>query len=83
MQYPNRRRQRSCTYNANAAIVEADKAAVQQYSALVSFEKVYAPFDGVITGAQHRYRRPNHSGSTSSVKTDLFHIAHPDGCAFT
>jgi RND family efflux transporter MFP subunit len=37
------------TYNANAAIVEADKATVQQYSALVSFEKVYAPFDGVIT----------------------------------
>src|SRR6202041_2622431 len=37
------------TFNANRSIVEADKAAVQQYSALVSFEKVYAPFDGVIT----------------------------------
>src|SRR3981081_4176944 len=37
------------TYNANKAIVEADKAAVEQYSALVSFEKIYAPFDGVIT----------------------------------
>src|ERR1700687_2276893 len=37
------------TYNANRSIVEADKAAVAQYSALVSFEKVYAPFDGVIT----------------------------------
>src|ERR1700694_2468259 len=29
------------TYNANKAIVEADKAAVEQYSALVSFEKIY------------------------------------------
>src|SRR5258705_527427 len=31
------------TYNANKAIVEADQAAVEQYTALVSFEKVYAP----------------------------------------
>src|ERR1700723_1156143 len=37
------------TYNANKAIVEADQAAVQEYTALVSFEKIYAPFDGVIT----------------------------------
>src|SRR6202790_437102 len=37
------------TYNANKAIVQADQAAVEQYGALVSFEKVYAPFDGVIT----------------------------------
>ncbi|MGA7189685.1 MAG: efflux RND transporter periplasmic adaptor subunit, partial [Candidatus Acidiferrales bacterium] len=37
------------TYNANKAIVEADQAAVQQYAALVSFERIYAPFDGVIT----------------------------------
>src|SRR5580700_8557955 len=34
------------TFNANKAVVEADKAAVEQYSALVSFEKIYAPFDG-------------------------------------
>lgn len=36
-------------FNANEAIVQADEAAVEQYSALVSFEKIYAPFDGVIT----------------------------------
>src|ERR1700737_2788482 len=35
------------TYNANKAIVQADQAAMDQYAALVSFEKVYAPFDGV------------------------------------
>jgi len=39
----------SVLINANKAIVEADQAVVEQYSALVSFEKVYAPFDGVIT----------------------------------
>ena len=65
------------TYNANAAIVEADKAAVEQYSALVSFEKVYAPFDGVITARNTDIGDLINSGSTSSVKTDLFHIVQP------
>ena len=65
------------SYNANAAIVEADKAAVQQYSALVSFEKVYAPFDGVITARNTDIGDLINSGSSSNVKTDLFHIAQP------
>ena len=65
------------TYNANNAIVEADKAAVQQYSALVSFEKVYAPFDGVITARNTDIGALINSGSSSNVKTDLFHIAQP------
>ena len=65
------------TYNANAAIVEADKAAVEQYSALVSFEKVYAPFDGVITARNTDIGDLINSGSSSNVKTDLFHIAQP------
>ncbi len=65
------------TYNANKAIVEADQAAVQQYSALVSFEKVYAPFDGVITARNTDIGDLINSGSTSNVKTDLFHIAQP------
>jgi RND family efflux transporter MFP subunit len=65
------------TYNANRAIVEADKAAVEQYSALVSFEKVYAPFDGVITARNTDIGDLINSGSNSNVKTDLFHIAQP------
>jgi RND family efflux transporter MFP subunit len=65
------------TYNANNAIVEADKAAVEQYSALVSFEKVYAPFDGVITARNTDIGDLINSGSSSNVKTDLFHIAQP------
>ena len=65
------------TYNANAATVEADKAAVQQYSALVSFERIYAPFDGVITARNTDIGDLINSGSSSNVKTDLFHIAQP------
>jgi RND family efflux transporter MFP subunit len=65
------------TYNANNAIVEADKAAVQQYAALVSFEKVYAPFDGVITARNTDIGDLINSGSSSAPKTDLFHIAQP------
>lgn len=65
------------TYNANKAIVEADKATVQQYTALVSFEKVYAPFDGVITARNTDIGDLINSGSSSTPKTDLFHIAQP------
>ncbi len=65
------------TYNANKAIVEADKAAVAQYSALVSFEKIYAPFDGVITARNTDIGDLINTGSSSNVKTDLFHIAQP------
>jgi RND family efflux transporter MFP subunit len=66
------------TYNANKAIVAADEAAVQQYSALVSFEKVYAPFDGVITARNTDIGDLINSGSNANVKTDLFHIAQPN-----
>jgi RND family efflux transporter MFP subunit len=65
------------TYNANKAIVQADQAAMDQYAALVSFEKVYAPFDGVITARNTDIGDLINSGSTANVKTDLFHIAQP------
>jgi RND family efflux transporter MFP subunit len=64
-------------YNANKAIVEADQAAVQQYTALVSFEKIYAPFDGIITARNTDIGDLINSGSTGGVKTDLFHVAQP------
>jgi RND family efflux transporter MFP subunit len=65
------------TYNANKAIVEADQAAVQEYEALVSFERIYAPFDGVITARNTDIGDLIDSGSNGGVKTDLFHIAQP------
>ena len=65
------------TYNANKAIVQADQAAVDQYAALVSFEKVYAPFDGVINARNTDIGDLINSGSSTGVKTDLFHIVQP------
>ncbi len=65
------------TYNANKAIVEADQAAVDQYAALVSFEKIYAPFEGVVTARNTDIGDLINSGSGGGVKTDLFHIAQP------
>jgi RND family efflux transporter MFP subunit len=65
------------TYNANKAIVEADQAAVEQYSALVSFEKVYAPFDGVITARNTDIGDLINAGSNANARTDLFHMAQP------
>jgi RND family efflux transporter MFP subunit len=63
------------SFNANKAIVEADQAAVQQYTALVSFEKVYAPFDGVITARNTDIGDLINSGSNTVARTDLFHIS--------
>src|SRR6202043_2860523 len=65
------------TFNANKAIVEADQAAVEQYSALASFEKVYAPFDGIVTARNTDIGDLINSGSGGGTKTDLFHIAQP------
>jgi multidrug efflux pump subunit AcrA (membrane-fusion protein) len=57
------------TYNANKSIVEADKAAVEQFSALASFEKIYAPFDGVITARNTDIGDLINSGSGSENRS--------------
>ncbi len=64
-------------YNANQAIVEADQANVKELLALQSFEKIYAPFDGVVTARNTDIGDLINSGSSSGAKTDLFHIAQP------
>jgi RND family efflux transporter MFP subunit len=65
------------TYNANKAIVDADMANVQHYAALVSFENVYAPFDGVITARNTDIGDLINSGSSTAPRTDLFNMAQP------
>jgi len=54
--------------------VQAAKAAVQQYEALTSFEKIYAPFSGVITS------RAVDTGQLidSGANRELFHMAKTD-----
>ncbi len=62
-------------YTANKAIVDSDNANVRHYAALVSFEKVYAPFDGVITARNTDIGDLINSGSSSAPRTDLFDIS--------
>ena len=62
-------------YTANKAIVDADTANVRHYDALVSFEKVYAPFDGVITARNTDIGDLINSGSNTAPRTDLFDIS--------
>lgn len=62
-------------YNANKAIVDADTANVRHYAALVSYEKVYAPFNGVITARNTDIGDLINAGSSTAPRTDLFHIA--------
>lgn len=62
-------------YAANSAMVEADLANVRHYAALVSFEQVYAPYDGVITARNTDIGDLINSGSNTAPRTDLFHIA--------
>jgi RND family efflux transporter MFP subunit len=66
------------SYNANKAMVEADQASAQHYAALVSFEKVYAPFNGVITARNTDIGDLINSGSNTAPRTDLFHISQAD-----
>ena len=63
------------SYYANKAIVEADQASMQRYAALVSFEKVYAPFDGVITARNTDMGDLINSGSSTAPRTALFQIS--------
>jgi RND family efflux transporter MFP subunit len=66
------------TYSANKAIVDAGMANVRHYEALVSFEKVYAPFDGVITTRNTDIGDLIDAGSNAGPKTNLFNIAQTD-----
>jgi RND family efflux transporter MFP subunit len=65
------------SYKANLAIVDADEANVKQLQALQGFEKIYAPFDGVVTARNTDIGDLIDSGSAGGVKTDMFHIAQP------
>src|SRR5713101_7577487 len=63
------------TYNANNSIVEANQANVKQLETLQSFEKIYAPFDGIVTARNTDIGALIASGNAGGVKTDLFHVS--------
>ena len=66
------------TYNANRAVVQAQQANVRQLEEVQSFEKIYAPFEGVITNRNTDIGALITAGSNGGPSTELFHIAQPD-----
>jgi RND family efflux transporter MFP subunit len=65
-------------YAASKAVLQADEANVKQLEALQSFEKIYAPFDGVITARNTDIGALISAGTgAGGTTTELFHIAQP------
>lgn len=62
-------------YAAKKAIVESARSNVNRLEDLQSFEKIYAPFDGVITARNTDVGQLIDSGSSGGVAKELFHIA--------
>ena len=65
-------------FKANQATVQAEEANVRQLQQLQSFEKVYAPFDGVITVRNTDVGALINSGSSGGAQTELFHMVQAD-----
>jgi RND family efflux transporter MFP subunit len=65
-------------FAAQKATVQAAEANVKRLEQLQSFEKIYAPFTGVITARNTDIGALIDSGSSGGTRTELFHIAQPD-----
>src|SRR5579863_4096421 len=63
---------------AKQATVQSAQANVKRLEELQSFEKIYAPFEGVITARNTDIGALIDSGSSGGTRTELFHIAQPD-----
>ncbi len=64
-------------YAAKKAIVLSGQANVHRLRDLQSFQKIYAPFDGIITQRNTDIGQLIDSGSSAGPKSELFHIAAP------
>ena len=60
---------------ARATGLRAAKANVRRISELVAFEKIYAPFDGVVTARNTDVGQLIASGSSNAGSRELFHVA--------
>jgi RND family efflux transporter MFP subunit len=65
-------------YEAKQANVQSAQANVRRLEELQSFQKIYAPFSGVITARNTDVGALINSGSTGGNGNELFHIAQPD-----
>jgi RND family efflux transporter MFP subunit len=64
-------------FSAKKAIVQSAQANLRRLQELQSFEKIYAPFAGIITARNTDIGQLIDSGSSSGPKSELFHIAAP------
>ena len=60
---------------ARAAAVDASMASVRRLQQLQSFEKVYAPFDGIVTARNTDLGALIDAGSAGATPKELFHLA--------
>jgi RND family efflux transporter MFP subunit len=65
-------------YEAKQAALQSAQANVKRLEELQSFQKIYAPFSGVITARNTDVGALINSGSTGGNGNELFHIAQPD-----
>src|SRR5215470_13932140 len=64
-------------YDAKKAIVQSAQANTRRLEDLQSFQRIYAPFDGIITARNTDIGQLIDSGSSGGPKSELFHIAAP------
>jgi RND family efflux transporter MFP subunit len=64
-------------YAAKKTIVQSSQANVKRLEDLQSFQKIYAPFDGVLTARNTDIGALIDPGSSGGTRTELFHIAQP------
>jgi RND family efflux transporter MFP subunit len=64
--------------NARQSVLSAAEANVRRLQQLQGFEKVYAPFDGVITARNIDIGALIQAGDINSPKLELFHMASTD-----
>ena len=60
---------------AKSATVKSEQANVRRLEQLVAFQKIYAPFDGVVTARNTDIGQLIDSGSSAGATRELFHIA--------
>jgi len=65
-------------YEAKQANLQSAQANVKRLQELQSFQKIYAPFSGVITARNTDVGALIDSGSGGGVRTELFHIVQPE-----
>jgi RND family efflux transporter MFP subunit len=65
-------------FEAKQANLQSAQANVKRLQELQAFQKIYAPFAGVITARNTDVGALIDSGSSGGVRTELFHIVQPD-----